>query len=374
MKRNILYIVGTLLIASLYACTNKPVAEEESAAETNTVVITREQYENAKMHTGTTETRTIEERITANAVVSLPPDGMARISVPVAGVISSIHHQTGDFVKKGSVLIKIKSLEAITLQQEYAETSSRFRAMSDDYERQVKLFGEKVTSKKEFVNLEGEYKSMKAKREGLKARLRLLNIDPQKTEDGIIADEIHIIAAIDGYVSRLDAVSGQYVNPGNEVIEQINSAKFLLKIQIFEQDLDKLKSGQNVVISNASKQFIYPAVLKTIGKSVDPLTHTIECLATIQAPETSELVNGMILSAHITYSEREAKTLPDQALIKSGKQLYILVKESETAEKITFIKTKITAGVSQGGFTEILNSKDLQNVLLNGVSDIPLEE
>jgi cobalt-zinc-cadmium efflux system membrane fusion protein len=208
----------------------------------------------------------------------------------------------------------------------------------------------------------------------LKARLRLLNIDTQKTEDGIIADEIHIIAAIDGYVSRLDAVSGQYVNPGNEVIEQINSAKFLLKIQVFEQDLGKLKSGQNVVISNASKQFIYPAVLKTIGKSVDPLTHTIECLATIQAPETSELVNGMILSAHITYSEREAKTLPDQALIKSGKQLYILVKESETAEKITFIKTKITAGVSQGGYTEILNSKDLQNVLLNGVSDIPLEE
>jgi len=374
MKRISLLCIEFLILLLLISCSGGPAVEEEKATDANTVVITREQYTLAGMKTGMPEIRKFEDRLTTTAVISLPPDGMAGISAPVAGTVSSIRHKPGDFVKKGTVLLLIKSMEGIALQQDYAETTSRYMAVKENYERQKVLLGENVTSRKEFLNLEGDYKSLLAQWEGLKARVKLLNIDPGKVAEGKIADEIPLIASIDGFITRIDAITGQFVNPGTMLLEQINSDKYQLVLKIFGQDVGKLKPGQKVLIPLSDGQKLIPAVLTTIGKTLDPTTRTIDCVASLTGNQSGEFVLGMVYKAFIILDERESPSLPGQALIKSGNQFFVLVLEKDTPGQLIFRRTKVDLGYTQNGFSEILHTAGLKDILMNGVSDIPVEE
>lgn len=373
MKRLPIFLAISLLIPLFISCSSQPAAEEEAENMSNAVVISQAQFKQAGMRVGDPEQKEFETFLTTSAVVSLPADGHARISCPVAGTVSRIHHKAGDLVKRGSVIFSIRSMEGIALQQEYAETVARFRVIRENYDRQKLLMQENVTSRKEFLTLEGEYKSMLGKAEGLRARLKLLNIDPAGAEDGKILDEIPVTAAIDGYISRMEAVSGQFLSPGTEIVEQVNSAKYQLILKVFGQDLGKLKPGQEVSLVAGGDASSPVAVLKTIGKSMDPETKTIDCIAQIQGDGDGSLVLGMVHNVRVRLSTHQGLAVPESALIKSGQDYYVLVKESESGESITLNRVKVSQGLTRGGFTEILNPQNLKNVLLTGVSDIALE-
>lgn len=355
------------------ACSSKPAAEEEPEKEVNTVTITHAQFKEAEMQVGDAETRDFEEYLTTSAVVTLSPDGHALISSPVSGTVSRIHHQVGDQLKKGSIILSLRSMEGIALQQEYAETFSRFRVVKENYERQKQLTQENVTSRKEFSLLEGEYKSLQGKTEGLRARLKMLGIDPSGTENGKILEEIPVTAAIDGYLSRMDAVSGQLIRPETEIIEQINPAKYQLVLKVFSQDLSKLETGQEVFLSVPAGSAPAAARLRILGKSMDPETKTIDCIAVFSEPNPGGMVLDMVHTVRVRLDSRKGPAVPEEALIKSGNDLYVLVKQEETADKITFIRQKVSTGLTQAGFTQILSPQQLKGILLRGVGDIPLE-
>ncbi len=164
---NRLIFFAMVLVAGLIfvSCGNKKdqegtVSGEDSfvSADTNDIVITRDQFTASAMELGTPEATVFHEVISANGNVIASPDGNALVSVMISGRVKNPEVLPGDLVKKGQVLFLLESNEIINIQQEYAEIISQLKYTRLNYERVKALSEESITSKKEFFAAENDYK------------------------------------------------------------------------------------------------------------------------------------------------------------------------------------------------------------------------
>ena len=118
-------------------------------------------------------------------------------------------------------------------------------------------------------------------------------------------------------------------------------------IGIYEQDLDQVKVGQQVTITNKALKtftgevsFIYPMI--------DEATRTRSLRVELKNP-AREFLPGMFVNATISISPRTGLAIPRDALIETGKHRYVFVSRSGGR----FTPTAVTTGAQDEGFIEI---------------------
>ncbi len=276
----------------------------------------------------------------------------------------------GDQVEKGEVLFSLESHEIILLQQEYAEVVQQLQLLSSDYERLKALSEEKIVAQKDFLKIESEYRTMQARAEGLKARLSMINIDPEGVEKGEIFPVLSVVSPIRGVVTRQDLVLGQYVEPQVTVMEVVDTRKLQLNIMVFESDLAGLTPGQTVKFhAPGQENRVFEATLSHIGKSVDLQSKTVSCIARVGSEDRGEFVNNLFVETRIVTCQREAMAIPESALIREPDRDFVWVKLGETENQITFRKIPVQTGVTRNGHTEILE-EGLSEILLEGAYNL----
>ena len=118
---------------------------------------------------------------------------------------------------------------------------------------------------------------------------------------------------------------------------------------------------------------VFQAALSHIGKSIDPDTKTVLCIARIKAPDRNVLVNRLFVETEIVTCEREAPAIPSQALILEENRYYALQLVEEEGENLIFRKIPVNVGVVRHEYTEVLD-EGLKNILMEGAYDvIPME-
>ncbi len=220
--------------------------EESESNVSGEIILTREQFDASGMKVGAPSPMMFSNEISANGMLGSTLYGRAKINTLIPGRISDLNFSIGDPVEKGQVLFTLQSNEIIMLQQEYAEVVQQLVLLLSDYERLKSLSEEKIVAQKDFRKTESEYKTMQARAEGLKARLRMININPAGVEKGIILPELSVISPINGVVTRQDLVLGQFIEPQVTVMEVVDTRKLQLNIMVFESDLAGLVVGQTV--------------------------------------------------------------------------------------------------------------------------------
>ncbi len=300
--------------------------------------------------------------------------GSAVISTLVPGRVKKIHHTVGDRVEMGEPLFALESYEIILLQQEYAEVFHQLKQLSDNYHRQKSLSDEKIVALKDFLRTESEYKTMLAKANGLKARLRMIHIDPSTVQNGTIVPYFTVRAPIGGIVTRLELVIGQFVEPQVTVMEIVDPQRLQLNLNVFEKDLTELAVGQSVEFYTPDREeLIHHATVSHTGKAIDPETKTVDCIAQLDPDEKGIFVNNLYMEARIITCQREARAVSEQALMREPERDFIWIMVGETEEQITFRKVPVLTGVTRQGFTEILDD-DLADVLLEGAYNLWSED
>ncbi|MCK4990849.1 MAG: efflux RND transporter periplasmic adaptor subunit, partial [Bacteroidales bacterium] len=192
--RIFLLIISIPVLLLNYSCHRGAVEEnqtpsgEESylANEAGEITISREQFESMDMKVGDPVATMFSNTVSANGYIEASPSGSAEISTLISGRVRQIKVSSGDFVKSGQTLFSIESFEIVLLQQSYVEAFQRLKLLKADYERLQVLWEEKIAAQKDFLKAESEYKSVHAELEGLKARLKMIHIDPSVIENGNI--------------------------------------------------------------------------------------------------------------------------------------------------------------------------------------------
>jgi membrane fusion protein, heavy metal efflux system len=368
-------IALVLLVALTTACSDQANNEAEQANETDMLLqITQAQFEEEGMKTGTTSLQSFEEILVCNGYILSPPKGMAQISTPIGGIIEAINFSPGDYVTKGQTLCLLSGHELILLQQEFMETSAKIENAKADYQRKKSLFEEKIGAKKDFIAAESEYKALMAKHKGLKMHLNHLNLDPAKVENGKFYPAMPIIAPISGFISSQEISLGLFVEQQKALAEIVDVNQLQLQLSVFENDVQQLKPGQNIRFKLLGEEMpLHQATIKSIGKTIDPETKTIQCIATITNESTSGFIMHSFVEAMIIIDKIQTLALPSEAITKSGKEYFVFVVEKMEDEDYFLRKEKVNIGQKSNGFTQVNSDKDLTKVLVDGIYNLPTE-
>jgi cobalt-zinc-cadmium efflux system membrane fusion protein len=353
-------------------CKKSTKTKEETAVEPeNLVQVTMKQFEADSMKTGEITMRNFEDEVTCNGYITAPPNGIAHISTPLSGIIKSIHCEMGDFVSKGQILGMISSNELIVIQQEFVETSAKLKRFKLDYERSKSLYDEKIGVEKDFISVESEYKSMLSKYQSLKLQLKNLKLDAVKIEEGELYSEYPLVSPINGYITIHNMVLGQFTEQQKDLVEIIDVSQLQLQLSVFENDIGKLRPGQNVRFNILGETpALHIAKLTSIAKTINPETKTILCTAKITSMEGANLINHSYIEARIIVNQKDVYALPSEAILKAGKAYYVFVIEKSDNHAYFLRKETVEIGKTSAGFTEIIGNVDFRKVLVKGVYNL----
>ena len=377
-----LFLLSILLLLSISSCQLSGSKEEDIASQvaeaasdqTGDITLTREQFESSGMKIGSPLPRSFSNSIKTNGFIVASRSGAAEISTLISGRVRQIYHTAGDFVQKGATLFTLESDEIILLQQTYAVAFQELKLLQTDFDRLKALSDENVVARKDYLKAESNLKTTQAMAEGLRSRLKMIHIDPSQVEEGNIAPYQSVISPISGYITRQEIVLGQYIELNETPINIVDTDKLRLRLQVFENTIAEVATGQEVLFSVIGRPEIqYRASMSQLGKTVSAETRSIQCYAAIDPEEKASFLESMYVEAEIITCEREALALPETALIREPDRDYVLILLEENKQSYTFRKMPVQTGVTRDGFTEILDT-DLSALLVEGVFGLWTDE
>jgi len=346
MKR-IIYLL-TLTIAACSKPT-EPAREASPASADNQVVLTPEQYELLGIETALAENRQLSGTIRANGMLDVPPQNLITISAPLGGFVKHTELLQGMKVKKGQVVVVLEHPDYIQMQQDYLDSKSRLEFQELEYNRQQELATENVNALKSLQQAKAAYMSTRAQVEGLKAKLKLISIDPADIEKGIIRNTISITSPITGYVTQININIGMHVNPTEVMMKIVDTEHLHAEAQVFEKDLMRLAIGQTVRLrlSNEKKERL--ATVYLIGKEITPeRTVRVHCHLT---DEDKSLIPGMYFSAIMETSEQKLPAVPTDAVVSYAGKFFVFAQSIE--DKNSFSMVEVAKGISEDGYTAL---------------------
>jgi len=230
--------------------------------------------EGPRVTTEKVQKRSITEIVNASGKVY--PEVEVKISPDISGVITDLEVQEGDTVKKGQVLAKIyadvyniqRSQAASGVAQSQAQVANSQAALESlkaqmeqaqqNYDRNKRLFDEKVISRSEFDVVDAALKSARANYnaalqgirggqagvQSAQASLQKANTDLSRTV---------ITAPRDGVISLLnvkkgESVAGNSFNVGTEMMRIADMEKIEIRVDVGENDIPKVKLGDSALI------------------------------------------------------------------------------------------------------------------------------
>jgi len=378
MKNYLKYNIYFIAIIALLASCNKSkqaVNIDETQNLPETITITEAQFLDAKMELGAVTEQTFNEGIKTNGFIDVPPENRASVSTIMGGYIKSAPLLIGDEVKKGQLLLTIENPDFIEIQQNYLESFQQLNFLKTEYDRQKTLFDEKITSQKNYLKAESDYKTTIAKYNGLGQKLQLMNINLSKVKEGKFTSVMAIYSPISGSIANVDTSIGKFMNASEVLIDVINDEHKHLELVIFEKDVLKVKEGQKIKFKlPESSSKLYDGEVHLIGKSIDEVNRTVKVHGHIYNEHESFLV-GMFVEAEIFTNTIQKMALPVNAVLESDENYFILVLKEQLNNEYLFEKVQVTIGSKNEEWVEIINTEGtLKNrqILINGAF-LPVE-
>jgi len=374
----VLAIIIALIV--LVSCTkeNKKDTHEahgshEEDSHTEIVTITTKQKEVLRLKTGHVKIKQLAEVIHANGELELPPNDKADVSSLAAGVVTKVNVIEGSPVKKGQVLATIEHPEIIQIQQDYMSYVNELEYLTKERNRQQKLYNEKVGSGKTYQKISSEYEVTLANVDGLKAKLIMFGIDPEKVKSGKISPSISIKSPITGTISLVEINIGSYVQPQDKLFEVVDNNDLHVALKLYEKDVSGVKIGQKITFKISNSGTLYKGEIFAISPSFEDNPKTIHVHAHIHGDKTN-LLAGMYIQGQIIINETEkVKTLPEDAIVSEGTNSYVFMVENPTKHthevntsdseptnsNLKFSQLQVITGEKEQGFVEVKFFKNI---------------
>ncbi len=224
-----------------------------------------------KVTVETVSNRTIIE--TVNASGKIYPEIEVKISPDISGEITELNVQEGDSVKKGQILARIYA-DIYALQRDeassrvnqsqatVANSNAALQALEANlnqartaYERNKKLYDDKVISKAELEQFETTYLSAQANYNAAKQNIRSLQAGVQSARTGLVSANKNLgrttlVAPMDGVISLLAVKEGERVvgtaqMAGTEMMRVADMSLLEVRVEVGENDVVKVNLGDS---------------------------------------------------------------------------------------------------------------------------------
>lgn len=309
------------------------------------------------------------------------------VGAQVSGQIKKLYVKLGDHVKTGDMIAQIDNttqlntyntdeanLNIYQAQQKTKEVA--YQIAKTQFNRQNNLYKNNATSKEDLENSRNSLSLALSDLEEVKAQVKKaqITLDTDKINLGYTK----ITSPLDGYIISVPVEEGQTVNSNQTtptIVQIADLSKVLIKQEISEGDITKVKPGQDVeftILSDPEK--IYKTKLDSIDPADTTMTDDNSSVTSTSSTSTSsaiyyygnlivdnpnnELRIAMTTNSSIIINKADdVLYIPKIAVKSKGDKQYVMVLENENKT----IEKEIITGVSDDINIEIksgINEKD----------------
>lgn len=230
------------------------------------------------------------------------------VSPQVAGMVVDIHFQSGQMVKKDQPLVQ---LDDRTDQQDLINYSAQLKLAQLNYQRQLNLAKTNATSQS---NLD-------------QANAQLQESQAMVAKTQVLIDQKLIKAPFDGKLGIRNVNIGQYVSPGNGLVNLQAQNPLLLQFSLPEQNIKLLFPGQIIHFTvDDYPGLTFTATLHAIESQVNTQTHNILVEATVPNGK-NQLLPGMFANVEVLLpTQKNVVTVPQTAVSSSlyGDSVFVI--------------------------------------------------
>jgi cobalt-zinc-cadmium efflux system membrane fusion protein len=371
MMKKILY---TLALTTILVGCKETKTEEKTPKEDGLIHVTQTQFQSGEMGVGNPTEQDFDVSIKTSGTIDVPPQNRAQITTFIGGYVKSTKLLVGDKVHKGQALVTLESTEFLDIQKEYLEVAEQIKYLKSEYERQKTLFDEKISSQKNYLKAESDYRKTKGMYQSLKEKLLLLKINPANVEKGKLTSTVTISSPISGDIVVMNANVGMYIAPSAVILEIVDTQHLHLELAVFEKDILKVKVGQkiNFTVPEASKE-VFPAEVHLVGKSIEGNDRTINVHGHLDESIKQKLLTGMFVEAKIVINSKKGLAIPSEALVTENNKNFVLLLESNKNNNYSFKKVAVAIGEKNKDFVEIIPNSEIKvssKILTKGAFDL----
>lgn len=311
------------------------------------------------------------------ATGSVIPREEVDIKPQVSGIIQEIFVEAGDIVKEGDLMARIKiipnMLSLNNAQNRINQAKIQLKNSETDYNRNKKLFEDKVIAQGEFQQFQLSYESAKQE---LDAAVENLEIVKEGASNKSGKSAITLVkATVSGMVLDVPIKVGNQViesnnfNDGTTVATIADMNDLVFEGKIDESEVGKIKEGMEISLSvGAIENKTFDATLEYIAPKGVEENGAIQFLikAKVMMDSTEFIRAGYSANADIVLESRKSVLSIKESLLQyeDGKPFV----EIQSADQI-FEKKEISLGLSDGINVEIVSGIDStdQIKIWNGV-------
>lgn len=309
-------------------------------------------------------TDTIRQYVVATGKVE--PRDEVLIKPQISGIVSEVHKEAGQMVRKGEVIATVKvvpemgqlsgaesrvSLAELSLAQTRRETERTASlhekgVVSDEEAEQARTLLLKAEEE-----LQNARENLEIVKDGISSRFKeLSNTQIRSTIDGMILD---VPIKVGNSV-----IQANTFNDGTTIATVADMTNMLFRGKVDETDVGKLREGMPVRLTIGALQNVeLDAVLEYVSPKAAEENNVIlfEVKAAVKIPDTVFVRAGYSANASVVIQSREGVlTLPESTVEFEGGKTYVyLLTSPDEAEEQIFERREVTLGLSDGINIEI---------------------
>lgn len=242
------------------------------------------------------------------------------LSLPQAGEVTATRVLAGQRVQRGEPLLKLATDPAT--RSAYLQAQSALKVAREDLARTTRLQAQKLATN---AQLDAARKALADAQATLDAQAKLGGEQAVET----------LSAPADGVVTAINVQRGQRVAAGTTLLQLTPNAALAAQLGIDPGSATEVQTGMPATLIPVYAAHGMPslhATIAMIGDSVNPQTHLIDVVATLDAK--SPMPAGTALSASIMTTPIKAWAVPRDALQSDENGDFVLQIEDDKAKRV----------------------------------------
>jgi len=289
--------------------------------------------------THTAETRAFVRSVPAS--VEFRSLSSPDISAELSARVRAVHVQSGQSVKKGTLLVTLDDQDAQLLAQEAGSQLEQLEVLRQErrraLERAQRLYEQDFISRAQRDQAQTDARAADAQWQGAHSRAQLARRTAQKTR---------LVAPFDATVVEVRAQPGALVRTGEVLLKLWSPQTTQLVLALPQEYVLGLKQGAPVVLRDLANKEHHTQVLRWSAVA-NPASRSVEV---ILAPvEQLHALAGAALRAELELEQRQALAVPASALLYNGALAQVFRVEQGKA-----VLVPVRVGQMQGAWAEVL--------------------
>ncbi|MBI5427222.1 MAG: efflux RND transporter periplasmic adaptor subunit [Nitrospinae bacterium] len=273
------------------------------------------------------KTQAVQTFIQTTGTVQPDLEGAVKIVSPLPGYVESVNVKVGDKVKKGDLLLSIKSPDISDAYSAYLSALTQLRQAERVYNLNKRLFEVGAVAQNDLLTSQANQEQVKVLVEGYQKKLELYGVSAEET--AAFPSRFPVKAPVDGAIVEIQSHIGDRLDTSSPILTIADLSKIFVVANIYDTDIQKIKKNKEVSFStDVFPSAEFKGVVAYVSDMEDTDTKTVKTY--IKLRKGSELLKlNMFLDVKIRGEEKTFPIIPKTAMIYKDGKFYVYKKAED---------------------------------------------